>query len=94
MKYQSKKSDEKNISSSSSTTSSSLSSTSSSSSSSSSRALGEKTKEESSKGKTKEFKEGGKPLRFVTFNGQYGHTEEAMQFNRQFDAAFGTEDYF
>ena len=40
-----------------------------------------------------EFKEGSKSVRFITFNGRYRQAEKAVQFVKQFDAAFGIENF-
>ena len=52
-----------------------------------------KTVKKKKSNKPKEFKEGGKYERFITFNGRYGQAEKAVQFVRQFDAAFGSENF-
>ena len=42
----------------------------------------------------RDFKEGSKSVKFLTFNGHYAQPEKAMQFVTQFDAAFGMEDFY
>ena len=42
----------------------------------------------------KEFKEGSKSVKFMTFNGYYAQPENAMQLIRQFDVAFGIEEFY
>ena len=39
------------------------------------------------------FREGGKNVVFLTYDGTYGETERILAFIQQFDAAFGGEDF-
>ncbi|MCO5557190.1 hypothetical protein L7F22_010750 [Adiantum nelumboides] len=43
--------------------------------------------------KLKKFKEGGKNISFLTYNGTFGATYKVLAFIQQFDAAFGDEDF-
>ena len=41
----------------------------------------------------KSFREGGKNITFLTYDGAYGQTDKLLSFIQQFDAAFGGEDF-
>ena len=43
--------------------------------------------------KLKKFKEGGKNITFLTYDGTFGATDKVLAFIQQFDAAFGDEDF-
>ena len=43
--------------------------------------------------KAQKFKEGGKNVTFITYDGSYGQTDKLLNFIQQFDAAFGGEDF-
>ncbi|MCO5587927.1 hypothetical protein L7F22_041880 [Adiantum nelumboides] len=43
--------------------------------------------------KLKKFKEGGKNISFLTYDGTFGATEKVRAFIQQFDAAFGDEGF-
>ncbi|MCO5582801.1 hypothetical protein L7F22_036700 [Adiantum nelumboides] len=43
--------------------------------------------------KLKEFKEGGKNISFLTYDGTFGATDKVLAFIQQFDAAFGDEGF-
>ncbi len=43
--------------------------------------------------KLKKFKEGGKNITFLTYDGTYGATDKVLAFIQQFDAAFGDEGF-
>ena len=43
--------------------------------------------------KLQKFKEGGKNVTFLSFDGTYGHTDKVLNFIQQFDAAFGGESF-
>ena len=43
--------------------------------------------------KITKFREGGKNVTFVTYDGTYGKTDKVLSFIQQFDAAFGGEDF-
>ena len=43
--------------------------------------------------KLKRFKEGGKSISFLTYDGAYGATDKVLAFVQQFDAAFGDEGF-
>ncbi|MCO5569291.1 hypothetical protein L7F22_023003 [Adiantum nelumboides] len=43
--------------------------------------------------KLQKFKEGGKSIKFQTYDGSYGATDKVLSFVQQFDAAFGGEDF-
>ncbi|MCO5578393.1 hypothetical protein L7F22_032234 [Adiantum nelumboides] len=43
--------------------------------------------------KLKKFKEGGKNISFLTYDGTFGATDKVLAFIQQFDAAFGDEDF-
>ena len=40
------------------------------------------------------FKEGGKSITFVTYDGTFGATNKVLAFIQQYDAIFGDEDFF
>ena len=43
----------------------------------------------------RKFKEGGKNITFLTYDGTYGATDQVLSFIQQYDAAFGNnEDFF
>ena len=41
----------------------------------------------------RKFKEGGKNITFLTYDGTYGATDQVLSFIQQYDAAFGNEDF-
>ncbi|MCO5556623.1 hypothetical protein L7F22_010174 [Adiantum nelumboides] len=43
--------------------------------------------------KLKKFKEGGKSISFLTYDGTFGATDKVLVFIQQFDAAFGDEGF-
>ncbi|RXY01909.1 hypothetical protein DD576_30265, partial [Klebsiella pneumoniae] len=43
--------------------------------------------------KLKKFKEGGKSISFLTYDGTFGSTDKVLAFIQQFDAAFGDEGF-
>ncbi|MCO5554482.1 hypothetical protein L7F22_008011 [Adiantum nelumboides] len=43
--------------------------------------------------KLKKFKEGGKSISFLTYDGTFGATDKVLAFIQQFDAAFGDEGF-
>ena len=43
--------------------------------------------------KMRKFKEGGKNITFLTYDGTYGATDKVLSFIQQYDAAFGDEDF-
>ncbi|MCO5595295.1 hypothetical protein L7F22_049336 [Adiantum nelumboides] len=43
--------------------------------------------------KLKKFKEGGKNISFLTYDGNFGATDKVLAFIQQFDAAFGDEGF-
>ena len=43
--------------------------------------------------KMRKFKEGGKNITFLTYDGTYGATDQVLSFIQQYDAAFGNEDF-
>ncbi|MCO5604931.1 hypothetical protein L7F22_059106 [Adiantum nelumboides] len=43
--------------------------------------------------KLKKFKEGGKNISFLTYDGTFGATDKVLAFIQQFDAAFGDEGF-
>ncbi|MCO5601661.1 hypothetical protein L7F22_055784 [Adiantum nelumboides] len=43
--------------------------------------------------KSKKFKEGGKNISFLTYDGTFGATDKVLAFIQQFDAAFGDEGF-
>ncbi|MCO5587665.1 hypothetical protein L7F22_041616 [Adiantum nelumboides] len=43
--------------------------------------------------KLKKFKEGGKSISFLTYNGTFGASDKVLAFIQQFDAAFGDEGF-
>ncbi|MCO5564827.1 hypothetical protein L7F22_018495 [Adiantum nelumboides] len=43
--------------------------------------------------KLEKFKEGGKNISFLTYDGTFGATDKALTFIQQFDAAFGDEGF-
>ncbi|MCO5564994.1 hypothetical protein L7F22_018664 [Adiantum nelumboides] len=43
--------------------------------------------------KLKKFKEGGKNISFLTYDGTFGATDKVLAFIQQFDAAFGNEGF-
>ncbi|MCO5571687.1 hypothetical protein L7F22_025434 [Adiantum nelumboides] len=43
--------------------------------------------------KLKKFKEGGKKISFLTYDGTFGATDKVLAFIQQFDAAFGDEGF-
>ena len=43
--------------------------------------------------RAQKFKEGGKNITFLTYDGAYGQTDKVLSFIQQFDAAFGGEDF-
>ncbi|MCO5554914.1 hypothetical protein L7F22_008452 [Adiantum nelumboides] len=43
--------------------------------------------------KLKKFKEGGKSISFLTYDGAFGATDKVLAFIRQFDVAFGDEGF-
>ena len=43
--------------------------------------------------KLKKFKEGGKNITFLTYDGTFGATDKVLAFIQQFDAAFGDEHF-
>ncbi|MCO5605068.1 hypothetical protein L7F22_059246 [Adiantum nelumboides] len=81
------------------------SSPSSSSSSSSDESSGHSSQEKQRRGhrrsyaawkrsnKLKKFKEGGKNISFLTYDGTFGATDKVLAFIQQFDAAFGDEGF-
>ena len=43
--------------------------------------------------RARKFKEGGKNVTFLTYDGTYGQTDRVLSFIQQFDSAFGGEDF-
>ena len=43
--------------------------------------------------KLRKFKEGGKNITFLTYDGTYGATDKVLSFIQQYDAAFGDEEF-
>ena len=43
--------------------------------------------------KLETFKEGGKNITFLSYDGSYGQTDKVLAFVQQFDAAFGGEHF-
>ena len=43
--------------------------------------------------KLEKFKEGGKNISFLVYDGTYGHTDKVLGFIQQFDSAFGGEHF-
>ena len=43
--------------------------------------------------KLEKFKEGGKNITFLSYDGAYGQTDKVLVFVKQFDAAFGREHF-
>ncbi|MCO5602722.1 hypothetical protein L7F22_056859 [Adiantum nelumboides] len=43
--------------------------------------------------KLKKFKDGGKSISFLTYDGTFGATDKVLSFIQQFDAAFGDEGF-
>ena len=43
--------------------------------------------------KKQKFKEGGKNITFLTYDGTFGATDKVLAFIQKFDAAFGDEHF-